>query len=197
MTRLLLVRHGQSTWNADGRWQGQADPPLSSLGRLQAFHAAKAVGAVDVIVASDLERARDTALVISEAIGVGPVVVDPDLRERSAGEWSGLTRDEIEAAWPGYLDARKRPPGWEPDESVLERLHRALARIDEDYRGADVLVVTHGGVIYALEGHHDEEWLRIANLEAREVHIRDDGTTALGERIVLVDADEVTVPHQI
>lgn len=196
MTRLLLVRHGQSTWNADGRWQGQADPPLSALGRLQASHAARAVGSVDVIVASDLERARDTALLISEAIGVGPVVVDPDLRERDAGEWSGLTRAEIEDAWPGYLDARKRPPGWESDASVLERLHRALDRIEQEYSGADVLVVTHGGVIYALEGHHDVEWLRIANLEAREVHLRG-GTTTLGERLVLVDPDEITVPHQI
>src|SRR5690606_40076504 len=103
MTHLLLCRHGQSTWNAAGRWQGQADPPLSDLGRLQAQHAAKAVGAVDLIVASDLERARDTALIIAEAIGVGPVVIEPDLRERDAGEWSGLTREEIEAEWPGYL----------------------------------------------------------------------------------------------
>src|SRR5690606_33721524 len=144
----------------------------------------------------DLERARDTAMIISEAIGVGPVVVEPGLRERDAGEWSGLTRAEIADAWPGYLEAHKRPPGWETDESVLERLHGALERIETEYRGADVLVVTHGGVIYALEGHHDVEWLRIANLEAREVHLRD-GRTTLGERIVLVEHDEITVPHQI
>lgn len=196
MTRLLLVRHGQSTWNAEGKWQGQADPPLSTLGRLQAFHAARAVGSVDVIVASDLERARDTALVISEAVGVGPVVVDPDLRERSAGEWSGLTREEIEAAWPGYLDARKRPPGWEPDESVLTRLHRALGRIEAEYQGADVLVVTHGGVVYALEAEHGVEWSRLANLGARQAQLAD-GRVTLGDRLVLVDHDEITVPDQI
>lgn len=196
MTRLLLVRHGQSTWNAEGRWQGQADPPLSPLGRLQAFHAARAVGAVDVIVASDLERARDTALVISEAIGVGPVVIDEDLRERSAGEWSGLTREEIEAEWPGYLDARKRPPSWEDDASVLARLGRAMARIEQEYQGADVLVVTHGGVVYALEAEHGVEWSRMANLEARQVHLSD-GRTTLGDRLVLVDHDEITIPDQI
>ena len=196
MTRLLLVRHGQSTWNAAGRWQGQADPPLSPLGRLQAFHAARAVGAVDVIVASDLERARDTALIISEAIGIGPVVVEPDLRERSAGEWSGLTREEIEAEWPGYLDARKRPPSWEDDASVLTRLTRALGRIEQEYQGADVLVVTHGGVVYALEAEHGVEWARLANLEARQVHLSD-GRVTLGDRLVLVDHDEITIPDQI
>ncbi|MBK5222520.1 MAG: histidine phosphatase family protein [Acidimicrobiia bacterium] len=196
MTRLLLVRHGQSIWNADGRWQGQADPPLSSLGRLQAFHAAKAVGAVDVIIASDLERARDTALIISEAIGVGPVVIEPGLRERSAGEWSGLTRDEIEVEWPGYLDARKRPPGWESDESVLERVGQVLGRIEEEYEGADVLVVTHGGVVYALEAEQGVEWERLANLGARQFELRD-GKLTIGDRLILVDHDEITVPDQI
>src|SRR5688500_8423312 len=65
MTRLLLVRHGESEWNAVGRWQGWADPPLTELGLEQARLAAKAVGAVDLIVASDLERAWHTAEVIA------------------------------------------------------------------------------------------------------------------------------------
>ena len=74
ITRLLALRHGESEWNALGRWQGQADPPLTDLGRLQAFHAARNLGVVDAIVASDLQRATDTARIISEALGVGPVV---------------------------------------------------------------------------------------------------------------------------
>jgi probable phosphoglycerate mutase len=196
MTRLLLVRHGQSVWNADGRWQGQADPPLSELGRHQAFHAAQRVGSVDVIIASDLERARDTALIISEAIGVGPVVIEPGLRERDAGEWSGLTRPEIEAGWPGYLDERRRPESWESDESVLRRLHEVLRRIDEEYAGADVLIVTHGGVVYALEAEHEFEWARLANLGARQAEM-DGGRITLGDRIALVDHDELTIPNQI
>ena len=105
MTRVLLIRHGQSEWNADGRWQGQADPPLTDLGRHQALHAARNLGTVDAIVASDLQRASETALIIADALGVGPVVLEPGLRERDAGEWSGLTRAEIERDWPGYLDA--------------------------------------------------------------------------------------------
>src|SRR5690349_6102426 len=96
-TPILLVRHGQSEWNAQGRWQGQADPPLSELGRQQAFSASRKIGSVDVIVASDLERALHTAQIISGQIGVGPVIVEPLFRERDAGEWSGLTREEIMA----------------------------------------------------------------------------------------------------
>ena len=103
-TRVLLVRHGQSEWNAEGRWQGQADPPLTDLGRLQAREAAGALGTVDAVWASDLQRAVETATVIADQLGVGPVVVDPDLRERDAGEFSGLTRPEIAARFPGYLD---------------------------------------------------------------------------------------------
>ena len=108
MTRMLLVRHGQSEWNALGRWQGQADPPLSALGREQARSAVARLGAVDLIVASDLDRALTTAAIMAEGLGVGPVMVEPRLRERSAGEWSGLTRAEIDEQWPGYLD--RAPP---------------------------------------------------------------------------------------
>src|ERR1700704_2099238 len=94
-SRVLLVRHGQSEWNALGKWQGQADPPLSDLGRAQARSAAHSLGSLDAIYASDLQRAMETAAIIANALGIGPVVVDPDLRERNAGEWSGLTRAEI------------------------------------------------------------------------------------------------------
>src|SRR4029450_8816363 len=106
-TRALLVRHGQSEWNAENRWQGQADASLSDLGRRQAHEAAKALGAVDAGGASDLERAAETAAIISADLGVGPVVLDPDLRERDAGEDSGLTRDEIERGFPGRLAGRR------------------------------------------------------------------------------------------
>jgi broad specificity phosphatase PhoE len=197
-TRALLVRHGQSEWNAAGRWQGQADPPLSDLGRRQAWEAARAIGAVDAIYASDLQRAAETAAIIAGEIGVGPVILDPDLRERDAGEYSGLTRAEIEERFPGYLDDHRRPPGWEPDEHLLARALRALERIARDLPGADVLVVTHGGLVYTIEGHLGTEFSRIANAEGRWVEI--DGRTGrlrLGERILLADPDDLTVPGQI
>ena len=197
-TRALLVRHGQSEWNAVGRWQGQADPPLSDLGRRQAWEAARAIGVVDAIYASDLQRAAETAAIIAGEIGVGPVILDPDLRERDAGEYSGLTRAEIEERFPGYLDDHRRPPGWEPDEHLLARGLRALERMARDVPGADVLVVTHGGLVYTIEGHLGTEFSRLANAEGRWVEIDSrTGRLRLGERILLADPDDLTVPGQL
>ena len=196
MTRMLIVRHGQSEWNAEGRWQGQADPPLSDLGRRQARHAADRLGAVDVIVASPLVRALHTATTIAETLGVGPVVVEPDLQERDAGGFSGLTRAEIEERFPGYLASGRRPPGYEPDDALLARTLAALDRIEDTYRGSEILIVSHGGVIYALEAHHGEPFSRIPNLGARWITHHGE-RTELGERLVLVDDDELSVPQQI
>lgn len=205
---MLLVRHGQSEWNAVGRWQGQADPPLSDVGRRQARSAARSLGAVDAVFASDLQRATETAAIIAGELGVGPVVVDPDLRERDAGEWSGLTRAEIDDRYPGYLGAapgfgpghERRPPGWEADDSVRERALRALRRIAAAVGGGDVLAVTHGGLIYVLEHHlgHEGPVARLANGAGRWVVV-DGEAMALGDRVLLVDDDEapVTVPKAI
>jgi broad specificity phosphatase PhoE len=195
-TRILLVRHGQSEWNASGRWQGQADPPLTDLGRAQAVEAARALGALDAVWASDLGRAATTALIVSEALGVGPVVLDPDLRERDAGEWSGLTRDEIDERYPGYLQDGARPPGWEPDPALLERALRVVHRIGRETPGGDVVAITHGGLIYVLEQHLGAEFARIANVEGRWLVV-DGEKLRLGERMLLAEPEDVTVPGQI
>lgn len=211
-TRILLVRHGQSEWNALGRWQGQADPPLSDLGRQQALSAARALGALDAIFSSDLLRAAETAEIVAETLGVGPVVFEPSLRERHAGEWSGLTRAEIDQRYPGYLapigdkhsafaagDANeRRPPGWEPDASVLERALDALGRIHSSVGDGDVLAVTHGGLIYVLEHHLDAEVHRLANGGGRWIAV-DGDQLMLGDRVLLVNDDgtPVTVPSGI
>ena len=199
MPRLLLVRHGQSEWNAEGRWQGQADPPLSDLGRRQASVAASALGTVDAVVASPLERAHVSAEIISEALGVGPVLVDQDLQERHAGEWQGLTKGQIEDQYPGYLAEHRRPPGFEADDALLGRTLAALDRVAHALDGAeDVVVVTHGGVIYAVERHLGEEFERIPNLAGRWVSHDADGLS-IGDRVLLVDPDkvEITNPGQI
>ena len=193
---MLLVRHGQSEWNALGRWQGTADPALTELGRLQALHAAGRVGAVDVIVASPLQRALDTARIISGQIGVGPVVVEADLAERDAGEWEGLTRAEIEEGWPGYLAADRRPPGYEGHEALIVRARGALDRVHAEYDGAEVLVVTHGGLIGAVERDGGLPWERMPNLGGRRATHTGD-RIVLGDRLVLVDDDELTIPSQI
>jgi len=195
MLNLLLARHGQSEWNAVGRWQGQADPPLSELGQLQAQAAAQQTGSFDAVFASDLERALHTATLISNTIGVGPVIVDPRLKERNAGAYQGLTRDEIERDFPGNLEADIKPPGWESDESVLERVWDALNAIVE-YTGGngDVLAVSHGGIIYTLEAHFTGSFTRIGNLGGQWLH-HDGENWRLGERINLAP-DDVTIENQ-
>jgi len=194
MTRFLIVRHGQSEWNADGRWQGQADPPLTDLGREQAARAARSLGGFDAIFASPLDRAATTAAIISEELGIGPVVHMPGLMERDAGEWSGLTRKIIDERFPGYLDQHRRPPGWESDEAVEARVMGALERMAEQHRGGTVLVVAHGGVVYALEAILGAPFERLANLGARWLVLTDDAWT-LGERVHLITSE--TVPDQI
>lgn len=197
MTTMLLVRHGQSEWNAAGRWQGQADPPLSDLGRQQSLSAAPRIGSVDLIVASDLQRAVETAQIISGHLGVGPVIVEPDLRERDAGPWSGLTGEQIDAGWPGYREAGRHPEGWEPDEELLVRVTAALDRLAREYDGAEILVVTHGGVVYALEMLHGYGFVKLPNLAGRPLVHHGDRLT-LGERVLLVDGDDITTaPAQI
>lgn len=194
MLNVLIARHGQSEWNALGKWQGQADPPLSDLGRAQARGAARRLGTFDAVIASDLDRALGTALIIAEGIGVGPVLVEPAFRERHAGEYQGLTRDEIEARFPGHLDAGIWPPGWEDDTSVRSRVDTALDRLVTEFGRGDVLVVSHGGVIYALEARLGADHERIANLGARWFHHDGDRWT-LGERVQL-SPDDVTIESQ-
>src|SRR5690606_13402263 len=103
MTRLLLIRHGESIWNADGRWQAQADPALTDRGREQARAAAASIGHVDAVVTSDLERAAETGAIIARLLGVDHVAQEPRLRERDAGSLSGLTRVDIFDRFPGLL----------------------------------------------------------------------------------------------
>jgi probable phosphoglycerate mutase len=197
-SRLLVVRHGQSTWNADGRWQGTEDPPLSTLGVRQARHAARNVGTFDAVVSSPLERALVTATILADELGIGPVQTDPDLRERHAGGYQGLTRTEIEHHFPGYLVEGLRPPGWEEDPQVLERSAAALARVALAVGpGGTALVVSHGGVIHTLEratGAHRKG--RLPNLGGRWFEVGP-GHLAAGDAVLLVEEDEVTVPDQL
>ncbi len=206
MTRILLVRHGESIWNADGRWQGQADPPLSDRGRRQAADAAAAIGTVDAIVTSDLERAADTGAILARALGLDHLATEPRLRERDAGSLSGLTRPEIHERFPGLLpdDPAGHRPGddglprwpddWEADASLWERVEVALTAIGRMVPDGDVVVVTHGGVIYAVERHLGGGGRgRLANLDATWIVVEDD-RFKLGERLALIDpADTLAI----
>jgi broad specificity phosphatase PhoE len=161
---IVVVRHGQSEWNAVRRWQGTADPPLTALGREQARAQAEMLTGVDWTGpwASPLQRAAETAAILSDELGLGPVRLDDRLREAHAGEWEGLTPTEIEAAWPGLLAANRRPPSFEPDHEVQERAWSAIADIASHVAaeafGRVGLVVAHSGLmrrIGELHGHGD------------------------------------------
>ncbi len=193
MTRILLVRHGESTWNAGGRWQGRADPPLSELGVRQAQVAAEAVGAAGVtrVFASPLRRASQTATIVAGALGIA-VEEDPRLMERDAGEWTGRTRTEIEDGWPGFLAGGRRPEGFESDEVLHVRamaaVHAITAVADEP-----VVVVSHGGLIRVVERALGSEPHSVPNLGGLELRRRDDGMPELVDRTVLIDPAAVTV----
>jgi broad specificity phosphatase PhoE len=194
MLNVLIVRHGQSEWNAVGRWQGHADPPLSELGISQARAAGRSVGVFDAVIASDLDRAASTARIMADALGIGPVVTDDRLRERDVGAWQALTRTQIEAQYPGQLENGHRPPGWEADESVVARAIAALERIADDVGTGNVLVVAHGGIIYSLERHLGAEFSPILNLHGRWFRFhRDHGLLELGDRVALVPDSAGTV----
>lgn len=151
--RLVLLRHGRTSWNAEHRFQGQADPPLDDIGRAQAYEVAAIIAAMrpTLLVSSDLERARQTAAVVGEAVGLLPVL-EPRLRERSLGHWEGLTLGEVAARYPDEYaewaagqDVSRR--GGETRLEVADRAARAFAELPE----AELTVlVLHGGTSMAL-----------------------------------------------
>ncbi|MCB0995015.1 MAG: histidine phosphatase family protein [Acidimicrobiales bacterium] len=198
MSRLLLVRHGQSTWNAEGRWQGQADPPLSELGQRQAAVAVDALPSVDVVISSTLERAAHTAGILADGLGMAVEQRFVEWSERHAGEWQGLTRSEIDDRYPGYLEDDRRPPGYEDDTTLLRRTLRGIEQVTHIVGDRTAVVVTHGGVIYTLEARFGVSAGRIPNLGGRWLCVQPGGLT-LGPRVVLIDHEsvEVSVPDQI
>lgn len=155
MTTLLLVRHGETDWNAERRWQGHADVPLNERGREQAEALAETLAAdrIDAIYTSDLSRARETADILGARLGV-PVVVEPDLREIDVGPLEGLTADEARAVdgWQG-----------EPIEAHSDRVIRALARISEAHPAGRVLAVTHGGSMRRVHERLQVEHVPVGN----------------------------------
>jgi broad specificity phosphatase PhoE len=197
--QLLLIRHGQSTWNADGRWQGHFDAPLSELGERQAAAAVDAVAALGIagLVTSDLQRAHRTAELVQPP--EVSIVVDAALRERDAGAWTGLTRDEIEERYPGDLAAYRSGPGFEGDDALLARVVPGLTALVPGPDDEVVLVVTHGGVIRVLERLLGAPSVPVPNLGGRWLHDDGAGGLALGERELLIDPDAValTVPDQL
>ncbi len=193
VARLLLIRHGQSEWNAARRWQGQADPPLSELGRRQAAEAAARLEPVDVVATSTLQRSRVSAEIIAEELDCDPPIPVPELIERDVREFSGLTRAQIEERYPGFLEDGRRPPGWEQDDALLARVLAGIHRLAKVVGDRSAIVVTHGGVIYSLEAHLGCPPSRVTNMSGRWVTV-DNGQVVTGERVHPLEGVDIQVP---
>ena len=170
MTTFLLVRHGETDWNRESRFQGHADPPLNARGRDQAHALADTVAgeAIAAVYASPLRRALETAEILAQRLRV-PVEPVDGLREVDVGEWQGLTREEIEQRFPdAYARWLAFGRGWEDGETYEEMGRRVVAALHElaaRHRDETVLVVTHGGPLRAAEARAS----RITHAEARRL----------------------------
>lgn len=183
MTRMLLIRHGESTWNAEGRWQGQADAPLSARGEAQARAAGPAVAALPTFAGafcSPLQRARHTAEVLAAAAGLDPPRPVPGLEEREAGPWTGLTHAEIDERHPRARASGWRPEGYETRAAMHRRVVAALAALPGDPQ----LLVVHEGVIRLF----DDDPAPLPNLGARWFVRTGAALTPDGPRLTLAPA---------
>jgi probable phosphoglycerate mutase len=150
---VLLLRHGRTAWNAERRFQGQADPPLDDVGRSQAYEVAPLIAALrpDLLVSSDSARALQTAAVVGELTGLA-VRPEPRLRERGLGHWEGLTREEVAvkypdeyADWSAGRDVSRR--GGETRDAVAARALAAFAELPD---APIAVLVTHSATAMAL-----------------------------------------------
>ena len=158
-TRLWLIRHGETDWNVEGRWQGQTPhaPPLNAAGRAQSEALAKQLNShvFDAIYSSDLLRAIQTAEIVGTKLGLR-VRVEPRLREVNQGEWEGMLGSDIARSYPAEWAARERntlnarPPGGESVVEVAARAWAAAADITRQHPGGVVLVVSHGLLLATL-----------------------------------------------
>ena len=159
MTKLILIRHGESEYNLVRRYTGQTDVELTEKGRLQAKITAEHIlknYKIDEIWSSDLKRAIDTAKPIADALGL-EIKTDKRLREIYAGDWQGMLFSEVEKKFPeeyAFYKANKsisRTPNGEGMRDVLPRVEEAVREIAEGCDGKCVLISTHNGPLMTLE----------------------------------------------
>lgn len=158
-TRIYLIRHGETAWNATGRWQGHAPVPLNESGRKQSIALGRYLAAhdytFDALYSSDLLRAMQTAQAVAEPLGLD-VIAEPRLREIDLGEWQGLTREEAaawdSANWARYAaDWRNVPvPSGESRHAVGERARAAFDDLAAQHADARIGLVSHGGTLGML-----------------------------------------------
>lgn len=163
VTRLVLVRHGETVWNLQKRWQGHLDSPLTPLGLAQAQAAAAwlAGESINQVYASDLGRVIATAEQIAAPHG-RPIHTDVRLRERHNGLFEGLSEDEVKAHHPEEHDVFRRmgydgdyaiPGGGESRAQVLARGMACLEELVQRHPGEQMVVVSHGGWLSTMLRH--------------------------------------------
>lgn len=160
MTEFLLIRHGQTDWNLEGKYTGQSDIPLNETGKAQAHMAAAQLQSTppDVIYSSDLIRAYDTARIIADGLQM-EIHQDPRLREIHQGVWEGLHFDEIKARFAKEFAEREdyplevAPPGGETVGQVQARVLEALQEITKKHPQARVAIVSHGLSLAIIKAH--------------------------------------------
>jgi broad specificity phosphatase PhoE len=157
MTRFCLIRHGQTDWNVEGRYQGQFDAPLNDIGREQARELGEKLRDLSfaAIYSSDLIRARKTAEIIASFIHL-PVSLEPRLREINQGEWEGKHISAIKTRYTRLWKQRMtdpanvRPPKGETIGEVAQRAYAALVEISHTYPSDNILIVSHGLTLAAI-----------------------------------------------
>jgi probable phosphoglycerate mutase len=153
-TRICLIRHGETSWNTQRRWQGHENIPLNAHGLLQAKAAGRALSKEKfaAIYHSDLDRAANTAHIIAK-VSMAPLFPEPELRERHFGAIQGLTREEAAQHYPDFSEhihsrkASAEPPGQggESLERFAGRIGAVFGKIASRHAGQQILIVSHGG----------------------------------------------------
>lgn len=157
MTKLYLIRHGETEWNIQNRYQGNTDIPLSFVGKMQAQAIANRMKnfEIDAIYSSDLSRAYDTAQYIAKEKNIDVQII-PQLKEINFGEWEGFTISELEKIYGDdykrfFLEPHKYPfPGEGTMEAVQMRIKKALDRITFYNENSKIMIVSHGGILKVL-----------------------------------------------
>jgi glucosyl-3-phosphoglycerate phosphatase len=196
--RIVCLRHGQTLWNVEHRFQGHSDIPLDETGLAQAARAASLLASLrpTLIVSSDLSRANETALALGRLAGL-EVAVDKQLRERGGGEWEGLTREEIAERWPAEYVAWEAPGG-EPVSEVAARVSASMRRWAAELDKDGLLVIaSHGAAlrlgIASLLGLPEELWPALGGLGNCSWSVLEEGRT--GWR--LLEHNAGTLPEPI
>lgn len=159
----FFVRHGETDWNVEKRVHGHSDTPLNDNGRQQAREAASQLKGqnIDLIISSDLKRAKETAEIISKKLGV-ELVLDPALRERNLGIFEAKTSDEVgEENWNLLATPHHAPEGGESLHELEERVHQALLRHKKSHHHKNIVIVSHSNALQQLLGrlrNKGNEW---------------------------------------